>query len=745
MEPLLAIMLSNALVGGVAAGLAWVAGRLLRRPAVAHALWLVVLLKLITPPIWTVPLFHLPRAQRPVTAMVSASEKHAFAALEKFSPDAPDSSLNSMAAIEPRHELVLPDTTRAPDQAPLSDDVEEADVSPPDHDVSLFVPERNAKAIDPLSPAPNAERPALARKQPHRAEHVSFSSWRIIWPLLRSWRAFLVPALFLVWLAGSLYCLAVTLVRIVVFQRLLKYATLAGPEVQRQALALALGMGLPERRVPGVWLVPGAVCPMLWGGFRGRGGTRVLVPERLWAELDASQRRTLLVHELAHLHRRDHWVRWIEVGATVLYWWDPMCWWTRQQLREAEEQCCDAWVLHLMPGSFRAYAEALLAAVEFISTAGSVAPRPEAVPALASGMGQFGHLKRRLTMLKQNPTDAHALLGKAGLALACAAAALLLPMTPTVARQQDAQETRQKTETDQTKAESAAVPVAKTVTVTANSARFRTLTSVVPVNKTVTVTVDAEPSDDAVAPREKRAVEVDRDDEAASAPAAVPAAVPAAAPVPPQPPLAINAAPSADAPPPRPEISNMPEDPAAAEHEPFRGDPAADQDRRKAEQDRRKMEQDRDHAMRDLARAQAEVATLSKRLNEATVRLQRAQMQLMRSGMAGMPGMATGAPGAMMIAPDKGGMFFGGYGIPKGMPNMALPDIKGQVPLDALKRSAEERDRRVDRLERQLSQLLNEVRSLREEHRAVGAASHGRASKPASPDAAPEDEDRGGE
>ena len=121
---------------------------------------------------------------------------------------------------------------------------------------------------------------------------------------------------------------------------------------------------------------------------------RILVPAGLWERLDARQRDTLLLHELAHLRRRDHWVRWIELLATALYWWNPVCWWARHELREAEEQCCDAWVLWAMPGSFRDYASALLEAVDFVSI------RPS-VPLLASGMGQFGHLKRRLTMLKQ--------------------------------------------------------------------------------------------------------------------------------------------------------------------------------------------------------------------------------------------------------------------------------------------------------------------------------------------------------
>src|SRR6266404_5788812 len=56
MDMLLHVGLANAVLATGLALVAWVAGRLARRPALAHALWLLVLLKLITPPLLTVPI-----------------------------------------------------------------------------------------------------------------------------------------------------------------------------------------------------------------------------------------------------------------------------------------------------------------------------------------------------------------------------------------------------------------------------------------------------------------------------------------------------------------------------------------------------------------------------------------------------------------------------------------------------------------------------------------------------------------
>jgi len=31
-----------------------------------------------------------------------------------------------------------------------------------------------------------------------------------------------------------------------------------------------------------------------------------------------------------------------------LYWWHPVVWWALREIHEAEEQCCDAWVVWVL-------------------------------------------------------------------------------------------------------------------------------------------------------------------------------------------------------------------------------------------------------------------------------------------------------------------------------------------------------------------------------------------------------------
>jgi beta-lactamase regulating signal transducer with metallopeptidase domain len=241
------------------------------------------------------------------------------------------------------------------------------------------------------------------------------------WESFRSWT---IRAAVCGWALGSFICLVVVTVRIGRFATYLRYGEVAPPALQSRARALAERMQIPD--APLVWFVPGVVCPMLWTGLGL--GSRLLVPRGLWDRLDAAQQSSLLAHELAHLKRRDHWVRVLEVLATVLYWWFPVMWWARGRLREAEEQCCDAWVVWALPGLGRDYAGALLEALEFIAEGergGSVWP---AAPMLASGMGQFHQLSRRLTMIKSEAVPRK--LSWLGRAVVCGLAVGWLPLAP---------------------------------------------------------------------------------------------------------------------------------------------------------------------------------------------------------------------------------------------------------------------------------------------------------------------------
>jgi len=127
---------------------------------------------------------------------------------------------------------------------------------------------------------------------------------------------------------------------------------------------------------------------MVWMAL---GRPQVFLPADLLATLDDNELNTLLAHELAHLCRRDHWMRWLEFVVQGLYWWNPVVLLARQQLQTHGEECCDALVVQILPA--RCYASAIIRTLDFL------ADDVLAVPATASALGRVACMKRRLTRI----------------------------------------------------------------------------------------------------------------------------------------------------------------------------------------------------------------------------------------------------------------------------------------------------------------------------------------------------------
>src|SRR5438445_2360229 len=103
MDTLLHAALSNAAVVAVLAPIVAVFGRISRRPALVHSLWLLVLLKLFTPPLWPVSLSWLVRSD---VAQVTTNST-------AFEPEVPTESV----AMVPRGALPKEGRDGVPEEA----------------------------------------------------------------------------------------------------------------------------------------------------------------------------------------------------------------------------------------------------------------------------------------------------------------------------------------------------------------------------------------------------------------------------------------------------------------------------------------------------------------------------------------------------------------------------------------------------------------------------------------------------
>jgi beta-lactamase regulating signal transducer with metallopeptidase domain len=323
--------IETTLVAAALAGAVAVLCRRLRpRPAVRHALWLVVLLKLLTPPLlawpWPAP---APLADEPSPRPPPAP------AAEQAPPALPPSDTPvATVPAEPGRRDTEPEAAPEP----------------------RWLPDSRA----PVTAIPPT---AAASPPPER------------------WAAALVAA----WVAGAALTALLQLVRIVRFRLQVSRGQPAPSALTGTVGELAARVGVGP---PLVLVVPGLASPVVWG----LGRPRLLWPEALLGRLSPDGERSAVVHELAHLRRRDHWVGWLELAASCVWWWSPLFWHVRRQVGRAAELACDAWVVEVLPAARRAYAEALLEVCELVSR--------RAAPAPALGMGGARpEIERRLTMI----------------------------------------------------------------------------------------------------------------------------------------------------------------------------------------------------------------------------------------------------------------------------------------------------------------------------------------------------------
>jgi beta-lactamase regulating signal transducer with metallopeptidase domain len=283
-------------------------------------------------------------------------------------------------------------------------------------------------ATSPASPAGAPSESSRRATQPQRPTAAQLEGGSSIWTnwltALRTVRdtvMSLPPIPTAVWGGGALLLLLIMLVRAACFRRLVRIASPGDPEALIYVNEAADNLGL--RRRPEVMMVDAHISPMVSCGRC----VRLLLPRRLWSQLDAVGRRAVIYHELAHLRRRDHWVCWLALVAGCIYWWHPVVWWVRRQLREEADLCCDVWVTTLLPASRRAYATALLETKRFTS-----APQP-AEPLVALGVMRTNakRFARRLKMVMSHQLMPKMTFG--GAALACLLAAGTWLSTPTLA------------------------------------------------------------------------------------------------------------------------------------------------------------------------------------------------------------------------------------------------------------------------------------------------------------------------
>jgi beta-lactamase regulating signal transducer with metallopeptidase domain len=309
-------------------------------PTARHLLWLLVLIKLIVPPVVRSP--------------------WSFARPESFLAN----DLNQRIAVVPGGEPKQPCADASVSEGLREEEDSEPTLAVTQVETFTAVPEQHDHSVSKVD--------VQDERQPERR-------WKgLDASALLSWG-------FTCWVGGSLVLCLIQALRIVRFHRRVRYAEPAPSWLVDETSKLAAQLRV---QVPELLSLPNLGTPMLWC----LGRPTLILPDHLIKTLEATQWRGILAHELAHLRRGDHWVSRLELIAGLIWWWNPVYWLTCRRINAEAELACDSWVVHALPDDRLTYAEVLLQICSDFSH------RFSAAPALGvAGSGPF--FERRLTMI----------------------------------------------------------------------------------------------------------------------------------------------------------------------------------------------------------------------------------------------------------------------------------------------------------------------------------------------------------
>jgi beta-lactamase regulating signal transducer with metallopeptidase domain len=153
------------------------------------------------------------------------------------------------------------------------------------------------------------------------------------------------------WLVGALVVLARAVTAQVATTRAAHRAPSASHAAQQLLSTLAARMKV---RAPRLAVGDADVGPHVVGMMR----TTIVVPPTLLD--DDSLLRAALLHELAHVRRRDAIARVVQIVAGAMMWWLPVMRIVQRRLELAREAACDAWALEAGDVPRPAYARLLV-------------------------------------------------------------------------------------------------------------------------------------------------------------------------------------------------------------------------------------------------------------------------------------------------------------------------------------------------------------------------------------------------
>lgn len=276
-----------------------------RRPHLGYILLMLIVVKCVTPPLWSSPTGVF-------SWVAEASEKP-----------------------EPARVVEQPGALPQVDLQPIAPVSEPVPVTAAD-DLAELLPA--AAPVVPVEAEVVSEEPLSAPAAEAGGQAIRFEA-----------------LLLLVWAIGAVVLAVVVVFRGLLYERMLRRTRVAVDDsLSRRVAELSQRMGV--RRGVRVVVTTSSFGPAVCGPWR----PRLVLPEEIVSTCPPQDFERILAHELIHIRRGDDLVSVLQIVAQVLWWFHPLVWWTNRQICRERELCCDEETIAGLRCEPHSYAQTLL-------------------------------------------------------------------------------------------------------------------------------------------------------------------------------------------------------------------------------------------------------------------------------------------------------------------------------------------------------------------------------------------------
>ena len=299
-----------------------------RYPHIAYALWLVVFVKCLTPPVMSTPFGLFAWQSSPMTE-------------------------STLVATEPTNAEPITTLANKNESSPRSL-VESA---------RLEMLENEGLPVEGSADRRESVVEITAEQQPDVLVNRSLKNSSMAWftspTTTKAKRISGSTVAILFWFTGIVFVLIIAAGQWFRCWKIVN-ATRVQPDARLESIVRSVQRKLQYHRNVRIVVTDSEYGPMVFGYLR----PVLILPKEIVDSYESSALEPLVAHELIHVRRGDTLMSLLQFVSTTIYWFNPLLWWANRQTNLTCERCCDLEVVEGLKCKPARYARTLLGVVE---------------------------------------------------------------------------------------------------------------------------------------------------------------------------------------------------------------------------------------------------------------------------------------------------------------------------------------------------------------------------------------------